>query len=783
MSTEMQDDGLGEFFQRPLEIFTDEWSTTVRFFDEFNPWKLYLENPRVINRISNYRNLKGNLCLKFIINGNGFYYGRCLVSYVPLPDDDDYTIQRGLVPADLVEASQRPHIYLNPTTSTGGTLCLPFLWPKDSLSIPDADWDNLGNITLQELNQLRHANGGTEPISITVFAWMENVSLSVPTAANAGGLTPQAGMAKKPGKKKTRVMSNDVPDKKDEYDTSGLVSKPASIVAQMAGMLQEAPYIGPYMTATQVAASGIANIARIFGYSRPVDVEKVSQYTPRYIPELAVANKPDTSAKLSVDVKQELTIDGRVTGAGPSDEMTIKSISTREAYLFSKDFTTTTTVGTTIASLSVSPCIARGYNAGGDSPTEGHIVPAYFAAMPFRYWRGTMKYRFQIVSSSFHKGRLKIQWDPSGFNSTESNVQYTHIVDISEDKDFTMEIGWGRELGWLDCERTPSSTFSYWSTSDDTPADYNAAQHNGQITVSILNSVTTPSSAGETISLNVFVATDDDFEVAVPNFLTASYRRPPDQTPGGLRPQGGMEEGGMDVGADDNNPVAPPVLATFGNISDHDMDYTVYHGEAIPSFRTLLKRYNGVGSFFTNPPTGYSGSNVIIRHVPPPPGTVTSPTWGEDGTNLNDSTLLAYLMSAFVCQRGGVRWKVVAQPSDIQSDSILYAYLRPLQGSPIGSVNDRTVPDYKSLSGGPTGTAITPVNVNPTIEVEIPWQTNLRFYKSRKVQRTSSQADDRPLDVGVQGHYTADDTTVLQFYCAIAEDFSLNMFLSTPIFY
>jgi len=61
-----------------------------------------------------------------LISGNSFYYGRALVSYNPFLLRDDVTRNRAFFEQDLVGASQKPHFMLDPTTSQGGEMMLPF---------------------------------------------------------------------------------------------------------------------------------------------------------------------------------------------------------------------------------------------------------------------------------------------------------------------------------------------------------------------------------------------------------------------------------------------------------------------------------------------------------------------------------------------------------------------------------------------------------------------------------------------------------------------------------
>jgi hypothetical protein len=53
-------------------------------------------------------------------------------------------------------ATQRPHVFLDPCMSTGGELRIPFFWYKDSLNIPNSDWDEMGVIYLESINKLKN---------------------------------------------------------------------------------------------------------------------------------------------------------------------------------------------------------------------------------------------------------------------------------------------------------------------------------------------------------------------------------------------------------------------------------------------------------------------------------------------------------------------------------------------------------------------------------------------------------------------------------------------------
>jgi len=202
---------LQEFFSRPIKLLDLDWAAGGQLVAYVDPWTTFFENPRVANRLVNYHLLRARMHVRIMVNGNSFYYGRMLASYRPLPGFDQFSTSRVDVPNDMIQESQRPHVFINPTESQGGDLILPFIWQSNALQIPQREWSQMGTLVLRSFDVLKHANGSTDPLTISIFAWAEDVHLSIPTSNQFGALEPQAGP--------------------DEY--SGIVSKPANVVAKL----------------------------------------------------------------------------------------------------------------------------------------------------------------------------------------------------------------------------------------------------------------------------------------------------------------------------------------------------------------------------------------------------------------------------------------------------------------------------------------------------------------------------------------------------------------------
>lgn len=469
------------FFSRPQRIATYEWTPGLAFHEELNPWTLYFSNDKVRERLSNFAWLRCTMHVRILINATKFYYGRMIASYTPMHLNDNLTFFRPGIQEDFMEASQRPCVIMDPTSDDVGELTFPFMYPKSALSIPAKEWDRMGLLTLADLTVLRNSNAATDSITVTVFAWAENVDYSQPTSLiyeNEGG-------------------------EEEYYD--GPISKPAHKVARFMNRLGDVPYIGLYARATEMVASAGAAVAKLFGYSRPTICDSEHLYTPYFGKRLATINVEDTCDPLSLDVKKEVPIDPRITGAPPDDHMAFVPLAKRECYLTTFDWDGNAPTDEFLFNLQVHP-IQRSF----ETARAVHTTPAAWVASLFRYWRGSMRIRFEVVASAFHRGRLRILYDPLYQTTAEYNVNYTHTIDLCSENDYTMEIGWAQNLPYIKCDHLNSGNESHSTTAFDKRTG------NGVVSVFVVNSLTSPGEQIQPVRVNVYVSMCDDFEVQDP---------------------------------------------------------------------------------------------------------------------------------------------------------------------------------------------------------------------------------------------------------------------------
>jgi hypothetical protein len=640
----------------------------------------------------------------------------------------------------------------------------PFFFYKNAMDITKSDYSKMGFMVLESFTGLKHASDAPGNIDIQIFAWATNVRLGVPTHVNAPDVVPQA----------------------DEYSTaSGPISKPASIVANIAARLTKAPWIGPYARATEIGASAVAAIASVFGYSRPVLLES-SVYRPITKGSMAVCNMPDDTAKLSVDCKQELTIDSRTVGLQGGDELDIHYIASRPAYLTQFNWPTTLGEENLLWNCVVTPLMIR-----DNANSSISLTPMALATLPFKKWRGSIKFHFKVIASAFHRGRISVTYDPTAtrpFDNSlgEYNTAQTMIVDLAETTEFDFVAGWGQSTSYRD---VGDSTNTEDTLFDTTPLFYDSSidnYGNGTISVRIATKLVSPDTTiNNDVTVLCWVSAGDDFEVAMPTGEGISRLRASNPT--------------NPLRSTDILPHSAEVSETSGAMTSLvDATNHVHFGECIRSFRQLLKRYGrsetliAVGTieaphfriqrsvlpFFP----GYYTPSISTELVP-----VSGSTNPYAYGNL---TLIKYLSSAFVGWRGATRVMIDAKALGCCGTKTSTFITRYTNSTPdtgqtgISNQSDRVA--YYDDGTGLEGGVIMDPDVNGVISFEVPYYSEYRFTLARQAPGFDPSG---PFNTPCWKMFFSMDFTktplnkVMPVFNAAGEDFTVFHYIGPPPFW
>lgn len=821
------DADLAQFLQRPVRILDADWTVTAGNYQvALDPWTLFLENTQVRNRIEGYRLIQGKINLRIAINGGPFFYGRAIAAYFPRQAYNGHSF--GAVTGDYYkqQLSMLPHIFLDPTASEGGELVCPFLCPDNWLDLAGTTYSDMGRLHICSLNDLLHANSSTGTVNISVYAWMTDVRLAAPTTAAYGTYVAHSGQEITVGAAALSLVGAAIawfqhskcsyvgeqrsdtsdrldrleqalePHAGDEYGT-GIISKPASAIAKLAGGLANIPIIRPYARPTEMVASAVGRIAHVFGFSRPAIVSDLVKCKIKNIGNMANTDQHEAVTKLTLDSKQELSVDPRTVGLSDVDEMSVDYIKQKECFMTSMLWNESQVGETLIGNISIGP------DFHNEEVINTHLLnvlaPMYTLAAPFKFWRGSIKLRFQIAASQLHRGRLRFSYDPLQHygGSPDENETYSRIVDLATNRDFEMVISWNHPHSWLRVnDRLGTGFFNHPGGTTNVDPDY----HNGQVRIEVVNELTSPNPAlAQPVYINLFVSAGEDFELAGPtdDILRLSEFEPQ----AGYEPHSGAE-GEEIVDESDNIPESPAPITPIGQQEmPNNPNSHVFFGESFASIRALLKRYNYHMSYLGLPRAfaTLQHHDIVDSNFPTEPGISRWPrhetdviaTPSEEPYTYSAMTYLNWFTPCYVGWRGSLRSKYYTNKA---AGSIFVKRLsEPVRQQDCGirsyfiSRIDQNAHAYNSLSIFDTraGCELIAIQTDGAAEVEFPFYSHRRFAPARRFLDGSGSSGNEWLGENA-GHMvviTAQDVNepcLVDRYVAAGDDFSLFMWVGSP---
>lgn len=789
---------LGDFLSRPLRIGSHNLTNGFYLDVQFNPWHDFLSNTTVMNKLQNYSLIRGTMHVKFLINGGPFYFGNIICAYKPRGVGFDFVQTHGDPVQDKFQRaillSQRQHLILNPTNSQGGDLTLPFFHNKNYLDLIDpTDILDMGEISMISLAPLDRAiySAIQRQINITVMAWMTDVELAGPTTQ---GVFSQSGKMKK-----------------DEYG-KGIISRPAKAIARWAGKLSSIPEIGPYATATTMAAEGVGKLAELWGFSRPINVAPIERYKHQMFGVLANSSIDEAVEKLSYDPKQELTIDHNITGAKLGDELSIKAITSKSSLLTYFEWSATANENSLLGTINVHPChVDERAGQAWEYGTEWVQTPLSHATFPFKYWRGGINFRFQINASDLHRGRLLLVYDPRGFPDTslpDTNKVFTRIIDLEQTKDFTLPIHWFQDKSWAEVIHVPTK---HGIGKNETQPWDQKINSNGQLRIYVLNELTGPDEdLTNSVRILTWISGASDFEVAVPDdkfikgvaFQGSFFNTTTDAN--GPWSQSGLLNNSKAAQASTPGHYGSEWLEPIGEPSSPNALSLVYHGETFDSFRDMFKRYNLSAVFARN----HDDTNVnratryrvTVPNFPMYNGRTESfgmyqqqRDGGRNAVNYNIAgrTLLNWITPAFAARRGGIRYKYMLGFYRNTSPTAMVVsraneYSLPYFGTSDVLLDSQTSKKHgahtHAVETGHNGSAFTSKPV-PALEVEFPYYSDKKFEDASDTNIASQYPDQRHHVDVFDGRRQAHGDLEIYQYVATGEDFNLTWYVNAPSFF
>lgn len=746
------------FLERPLAVtsFSVAPGSLVNY--NVDLWDYVLSHPSIRAKIRNYAYIRAKMNVRIAISGTPFHYGKVLVSYQPLAGfnenlnivDSELSLNRSL---SLTYLSQSPYSRVMDIKSNKPLeMEFPFISPqpvlrlfnKSPLIIPEGspfnDAVGFGKLYVQSLNPVRCASATPSDVSVFIYAYMTDVQLGAPTGT---------------------VLTVGTESGKDER-MSGPIEKVATRASEIAYKLTTIPVIGPYAKASAVTLGGLGSLAALFGFSVPT-----MENEPTRVKNQAFQNGThvigyDTGKRITLDPKQELSVDPRCVQR-ETDDMSLAYISSRESYLDTFAWEESTVpLSTSIWMAPVNPSIVKAVPTG---PSAFVVAPTAlsFCATPFDVWRGDIQFRFEIVCSKYHRGKLAFYFEPNISQNVvidtvlDMNKQFIKVIDIQEVQDISFTVNWAFPRAWA--KVLPASLLGDLGTVGFLGPQL-SEYANGYVAVTPFTSLQSPD--GSDISVNVYISSANMmFNQAIDaNFPTA---RPTTES-GELSSE---EVTMMDL-----------------NVSSADISQICeeHYGEMPVSFRALLKRFNSVKDY--EAPTGDAtiARTVRVSDISNYPKVIPS----YDGSS-GSSSLYGYLRYAFIGIRGGTRRRFqLVGDVEYGRNNVILVRLDPPSAAdiPYTVVYSSNLNAFESLY---RGSILFVPHVNGGFEYEVPLYTNNLFgmsFSEDPFPTTSIVENNltRSHSIRVAISKSPDTNVYYQSHFAAGDDFSMFGYQGAPLF-
>ncbi len=777
---------INEYLDRFVKLYTFTWNESDSQFNSYiygyNPLSDWAGNAAVQRKLQNYAFIRCDLELKIMINASPFYYGEMYISFEP-KCGNDITVYQDSTKCYAMNLSQLPHVRISPQDNKGATFILPYTHHQQFLRLGVAsDLTKFGWLRGINYTTLRSANGVTGAgATVTVYARPRNLVLSGATI--------------------------ELPLQSDSWSDKP-VSKMASAVAAALGKLGRVPAIGKYATAAGMVTNGIAQGAQHLGYTNEPNIDNINSKRLNSFPPLATTEVSYPFEPMTIDPKNSLSIDQTILGLDDNEDgLAITKLVQRESFFFSTEWATTDTADKLLTSIAVTPCHFRQGTAGSNSVIQSTVTN--HIAQCFDYWRGDLIYRFKVVASPFHKGRLRLSFDPAGqsgtnIQNTSGNVGvvYNAIIDLDKTNEVSFRVPYAQYYPWLKRKKVILNASPTFYNDNTTTALHSPGYTNGTLTLRVVNVLTAPvATAPVTILISVKGADNLEFaspglDEVVSNNNLISFLPPQSQIGIADDTESGVQEGDV---------------VTIGSPTIHNpSQYLLNHGEAVTNLRQLFHRMY-VSTYLCGdqndiiPSTSYVVDNFTVPSFPLSYGYTTGTTIVDtfarnqantSNVNFSWSTLnpITWWMPCFLGHRGGFLWNY-HMTAPTQQNMLVYSrfpfgygsgnfyyYSRDTHSTAdTDSISKANAQYHNDTPYGSGGSGAIDRHVTPSLSIKSPMYSERTYAVSNVVSPNfTAQGYLNSITVTVPPGVTNPASYLIDCRVAGAEDFTPVFFLCTP---
>jgi hypothetical protein len=448
--------GIAEFLARPqlMGRFTINNSTT--FITQFS-LSDFLSIGAIASKVAGLHYITCDFHVKLVVNANRFSFGRVIAAHVPFNTLKTPALQ--VKPFESFLMTSFPYVECDIGSGEASTIDIPYNGATPwYLTTGEHAYSN---VLVQMLSPFVGSTGA-ETCTLTVFAWVDALQLSIPV--------PHGGLA--------------LPHGELEEKSKSKVSDTLFSVSDFAGRLVNLPLVGPIAEGVHWAAALSGNLANLFGYSKPVNVEPNKSISNVPSKGFTTGEGSSEAAMLAFSDKNGLSTNSCIDLCG-EDPMSFPYFFSRFQAFETLEWFTGQPSGTVLFSQDVCQIL-------DDNNSYWTAVATLFFME-----RGGMIFRLSAVKNAFYSGRLVIEYIPDvNASAVDYNPNTPNVVwDVSENREIYVRLPYVSPVRY---------------------SRRNASGFRGRLIIRVLNELRAENTMPQQIPLLLYGAPAPDYSLAVP---------------------------------------------------------------------------------------------------------------------------------------------------------------------------------------------------------------------------------------------------------------------------
>lgn len=666
--------------------------------------------------LTTYSAFKPTIKIHFKLNSTPFHQGKVLCWYNPLNQLGPFPVEKSI---SLTSISMMPSVFLDASLANSGEILIPFEFYKTYFNTnSDSGLPPMGSINITVFNELQSGAGASTNATIQVLLSCEELQLHIPIAPHT--VLFSSGTIAQP--LPPHILQTEAQVFEKISEGFGKIKDSAIDIKNSVGTAYGNFKTGNFSGGFDTVGKGIGSIGKIFkvfNLDKPAIIDATTTNCIYPVSPLAHMRGVDSSVRLGAAPEGGYLTHELFSSTAGSEHL-IQHLAQMKGFHDTTTWNTTDIPGKVLGVIPVAPW----YSPVGPSLVVGtdtyfsleNTYLSYLAAF-FNFWRGSMSFRWDFVSSKMHSGRLAFIFFPNDdpnckYGASPANLDlslYTnnpiYYFDLAESKtaELTIPFQSGTHMKWM----LPGATRA---ASRPLPAQLENYM-TGTIAIVVVNQLMAPNSVIQSVDFNSFVGAGPDMEFEAPTtgdfgfFYEDLGYTPPLQT---------EVQGMEDPQPTRSQDIHPKnfLLKSGGPVKRLDA-----YNEHIDDVRDLTRRYTIKDTIAlqmqldTN--TGYYEGAISVLNSP------TSLTETAAFTNhLRYQSFLARISEMYAFWHGSIRYKILPYASRTSNLQITASYNYDPQW-----INTPSGPGtfYRFLENTGDPVSWTNTSQQSALEVELPY--------------------------------------------------------------